>query len=82
MVRMQVQLTEEQVKTLRWVSRELGRSMADLVREGVSLYLESRRGPDREELVRRGLSVVGRFSAGPGDAGRNHDRYLAEDSET
>ncbi len=53
--------------------------MADLVREGVDLYLQTRAGPSREELVRRALSIVGKYSSGLSDVGRNHDRYLAED---
>ena len=67
---------------LRQISADTGRSMADLVREGVDLYLGSRLQPSREELVRRALSIVGKYSSGLTDIGRNHDRYLAEDFDT
>ena len=79
MVRTQVQLTHEQLGALRRISAETGRSVADLVREGVKLYLEAQKRPPREELARRALSVVGRCSSGLGDVSENHDRYLAED---
>jgi len=82
MIRTQVQLTEEQMAALRQISADTGRSMADLVREGVDLYLGSRLQPSREELVRRALSIVGKYSSGLTDIGRNHDRYLAEDFDT
>jgi len=52
--------------------------MADLVREGVKLYLEAHKRPSREELVRRALSIVGKYSSGPGDVSVNHDEYLAD----
>ena len=82
MVRMQVQLAEQQISALRRISADTGRSMADLVREGVDLYLRTRTGPSREELVRRALSIVGKYSSGLPDVGQNHDHYLAEDFDT
>ena len=78
MVRVQVRLTLEQVQALRQLSADSGRPIADLVREGVDLYLSSRKRPDRNELWERALSVVGRFSSGLTDVSREHDRYLAE----
>ena len=79
MVRTQVQLTEQQIKALRQLSAETDRSIADLIREGVNLYLDARKGPSREELVRRALGVIGMSSSGLSDVSENHDRYLAED---
>jgi len=70
------------MSALRRISADTGRSMADLVREGVDLYLKTRTGPSREELVRRALSIVGKYSSGLTDVGQNHDRYLAEDFDT
>ena len=67
---------------MRRISSATGRSVADLVREGVDLYLKAQKGPDRKELVRRALSIVGKYSSGLPDVGRNHDRYLAEDFDT
>jgi hypothetical protein len=79
MVRTQVQLTDEQLAALRRISAETGRSIADLVREGVKLYLEAQRRPSRDELVQRALSIVGKYSSGLRDVAQKHDHYLAED---
>ena len=79
MIRTQIQLTEKQAEALHEISRRTGTSVAELVRQSVDVYLKSKWQPDREELVRRALSIVGKFSSGPGDVGTNHDRYLAED---
>jgi hypothetical protein len=78
MVRTQIQLEEEQLKALRQSSAETGRSIADLVREGIKLYLSSRTRPSREEQVRRAIAAIGKFSGGTTDGSTNHDRYLAE----
>jgi len=78
MIRTQIQLTESQLKKLRQASSASGRSIADLVREGVELYLATRSAPSREERVRRAVAVAGRFSSGSSDVSSNHDRYLSE----
>lgn len=79
MIRTQIQLDEEQLKALRQSSAETGRSVADLVREGVKLYLSSRKRPSREEQVRRAIAAIGKYRSGIKDGSVNHDRYLAED---
>ena len=79
MVRTQVQLTEEQLEKLRRISAENGKSVAELVRLGVELYLASNQQPDRRVLLERALRAAGRFSGGPPyDVSENHDDYLAE----
>jgi hypothetical protein len=78
MVRTQIQLDEEQLKALRQCSAETGRSIADLVREGVKLYLSSRTRPSREEQGRLAIAAIGKFSSGTTDGSTHHDRYLAE----
>ena len=52
--------------------------MANLIRQGVDLYLDARRGPSDEERRQRALDVVGRFSSGLSDVSSEHDRYLAD----
>ena len=79
MVRTQVQLTEEQIEKLRRISAENGKSVAELVRLGVELYLQSRSKPDTDELRERARRMAGRFSSGePNDVSEKHDDYLAE----
>jgi len=78
MVQTRVRLTERQAKALRRISAATGRSVADLVREGVELYLGSQRRPDRREQVERALRVVGRFASGCSGVSTEHDRYLSQ----
>ena len=76
MVRMQIQLTEEQAAALRRLARQRGRSIAALVREAVESFV------DRDDLPaerrRRAREVVGRYASGRPDVAREHDRELAE----
>jgi hypothetical protein len=78
MVRMQIQLEEEQAKALRRISREQGRSLAELVRRGVDAVLRSQGQPSRQELKRRAREAIGRFRSGKSDVSSRHDRYLAD----
>jgi hypothetical protein len=78
MVRTQVQLTETQIKALRHRSAATGRSVADLIRQGVDQYLTGQSQLGREELVERAIRVAGRFSSGLTDVSATHDKHLAE----
>ena len=79
MVRAQVQFTEEQAEALRQLSAESGKSIAEIVRLGVELYLDAQTRPSRRERVERALRFAGKYSSGLTDVSVNHDRYLAED---
>jgi hypothetical protein len=78
MVRTQVQLTARQLQALRSASAATGRSVADLVREGVDQYLAGRNELRREEQIERAIRVAGRFSSGRSDVSASHDKHLAE----
>ncbi len=77
-VRIQVQLTEQQLKSLRQLSAATGRSLADLIREGVELYLSAQEPASRAEQIERALRVAGKYSSGVQDGSASHDRLLAE----
>ena len=79
MVRTQIQLTDQQIKALRRLSAETGKSIAELIRQGVEQYLGARRGFDRKRQIERALCVIGRSASGLSDVSAEHDRYLAED---
>jgi len=79
MVRTQIQLTEKQLEDLRKIATESGQSIAELVRLGVELYLQSRQAPDRKAIRERAMRSIGKFKSGLSDVGLNHDQYLAED---
>ncbi|NOH01180.1 MAG: ribbon-helix-helix protein, CopG family [Chloroflexi bacterium] len=88
MVRTMVQLTEEQVKALKKLAKARKTSMAQLVRESVSMYVSaSAQDADREEKRRRALEFLQyikenkekfRDFEGKTDVAVNHDKYLEE----
>ena len=78
MIRTQVQLTERQMKALRQMSGASGKSIADLVRQGVDRLLASQPALSQEERIQRAMRVAGRFRSGASDVSAHHDRYLAE----
>jgi len=78
MVRTQVQLTDDQITALRQLSASTGRSIADLVRQGVDAYLKQIVPGRPAALVERALRVAGQFSSGCSDISVHHDRYLTE----
>ncbi len=75
MVRIQISLTEQQMKSLREVAAARGVSMAALVREAVGRLLADRH---HEAMMERLKAAAGRYSSGPPDVGVNHDKYLDE----
>jgi hypothetical protein len=78
MIRTQVQLTEVQMEALRRLAVLKKKSLADLVRQSVELYL-NRESPTGDTLrVQRALDVVGKFSSGSADGSSQHDRHLAD----
>lgn len=78
MVRTQVQLTEEQARSLRQLAAERGVSVAELVREAVDLLVRSGTAVLPAERQRRALQAVGRFASGLKDVSARHDEYLKE----
>jgi hypothetical protein len=78
MIRTQIQLTEEQQEMLRGLSMETGRSMAELIREGIDRLGASNLRADRGERIERAVRLAGRFSSGRPDVSAEHDRHLAE----
>jgi ribbon-helix-helix CopG family protein len=78
MIRTQVQLTDNQLKALRHASAETGKSIAELIRQGVDQYLAGRNEPSREERIDRAIRAAGKFASGLADISVNHDKYLAE----
>lgn len=78
MVRTQIQLTEEQARSLKRLAAAKRVSMAQLIRQGVDTILQSDTGIDRDEKRRRAIAAAGRFRSGRSDISRKHDTYLAE----
>jgi len=78
MIRTQIQITEAQQEMLQDLSLETGRSMADLIREGIDRLAANTPRVDRRLLVDRAISLAGRFSSGKSDVSAGHDRHLGE----
>jgi hypothetical protein len=77
MVRMQVQLTAEQLSGLRAVAEREGISQAEVVRQALDAYLP-RHATDPSAARERLRSVIGAFHSGESDVSVRHDDYLVE----
>lgn len=78
MIRTQVQLTEDQLKALRHLSAITGKSIAELIRNGIDQYLAGKRVLKAEDRIERAIRVAGTFASGVADVSADHDRHLAE----
>ena len=78
MIRTQIQLTEEQSQTLKRLARKQQRSVAELIRQSVDLYLSTTGEVPIDQQYERALALAGKYGSGDVDLGRRHDAYLAE----
>ena len=78
MIRTQVQLTQEQVQGLRRLAEQKKKSLADLVRQSVELYLTHEAETGKALRVQRALAISGKFASKATDVSTNHDKYLAD----
>lgn len=80
MIRTQVQLTEAQAQGLKAMAVATDESIAELIRQSVDLFLESRKDKQgaRRELRQRAKLTIGQFHSGLPDLGRRHDHYLVD----
>lgn len=79
MIRMQIQLTDEQAESIRKRSVKTGLSVSELIRRGTEAILREEPlavGP--KERREKAKAVAGRFRSGSYDISENHDRYAAE----
>lgn len=78
MVRTQIQLTEDQAKTLKRISASQHLSVAELIRRAIDAMIRTSVLVDPEERLKRSLEIVGKFSSGKRDVSKKHDVYLTE----
>ncbi len=78
MIRTQIQLTEEQAKTLKKIAGKKHVSMAELIRQGVNNLMRSSGEVTMEERKKRAVAAAGRFHSGKKDISTKHDDYLTE----
>ena len=92
MVRIMVQLTEEQLKALKTLAKARKTPIAKLVRESVAQYvITANKEPVMEEKRRRALEFIKKIESGEiqfhdiegkTDLAQNHDKYLNEGDHT
>jgi len=86
MVRTMIQLTEDQAKALKKLARMRKTSVAALVRESVTLYVNTdKSSAKQDERRRRALEGLKKIKMakykdieGKKDLSTNHDQYLVE----
>jgi len=78
MIRTQVQLTDDQFRSLKRLAADRGVSVAELIRQGVQLFIRGAGVIDSKERWQRALSAAGRFQSNRSDISAQHDRYLEE----
>ena len=88
MVRIMIQLTEEQKKALEALAKARKTSVAKLVRESVAQYVVAApKDAEREAKRKRALEFIRKIETGEirfkdiegkTDVARNHDKYLNE----
>lgn len=78
MIRMQVELTEAQVRDLK--QRAAGRhvSVSALIRQAVDDWVSRDSASANATARRRAIAAAGRFASGQTDISERHDDYLAE----
>lgn len=76
---MQIELSEEQARTLKKIADRKGQTVPELIVSSVNAMLTFEAPSDPEDLKRRALAVSGRFRSGLRDLSTEHDRYLEKD---
>ena len=74
MLRTQVQIPEQQLKKLRQLSKRMGKSVAQQVREALDLYL----GRLERQALGSLADIAGRFRPIPIEDLKGHDRAFIE----
>ncbi|MFH0925294.1 MAG: CopG family transcriptional regulator [bacterium] len=79
MVTTEIQLTEEQMTSLKKEAQRKHISISILIQECISKNIVSKPPPiDKEKIWKRALAISGRFRSGLKDLSTNHDEYLDE----
>ena len=78
MIRVSVELTQEQAETLTVLAARRGCSVPDLIRQSIQNLLDAAQATEMDERRRRALAAVGSWSSGKTDISTNHDRYLVD----
>ena len=75
MKHMHGQFTDRQASAVERRAAESGRSVADLLREAVDVWLET---DERSIRIALAKASIGGFHSGLGDLAENHDEYFVQ----
>lgn len=78
MLRTQIQLKEEQMKSLKKLAEKKQVSIAELIRQGVNVILKTSTAVDEQTRRARAIAAAGRFHSGKHDLSARHDEYVVE----
>ncbi|MCZ7586886.1 MAG: ribbon-helix-helix domain-containing protein [Deltaproteobacteria bacterium] len=78
MVRTQIQITNEQAKSLRLLASRLNVSQAELIRRSIDRLLATEVGVSLADKKKRAIAAVGRYASDRDDVSERHDDYLAD----
>ncbi len=76
MIRTQVQLSEDQLQTLKARAVQEKVSVSELVRRAINAWSKNANNIRTSELRRRAANAAGRFASGKTDTAQHHDEYL------
>jgi 16S rRNA U516 pseudouridylate synthase RsuA-like enzyme len=75
MVRTQIQITEEQARSLKRLAAKEGKSVAELIRISVENLLRAGGTQDPKIARQKALAAAGKLS-GPENLAEEHDNYI------
>jgi len=78
MLRVQIQLTDEQAQAIKRIASAKGVSVAEVIRRAVEGVIKTSPKADMKERQKQALDIVGKFRSGKRDISKRHDAYLAE----
>jgi hypothetical protein len=80
MVRIQIQLDAARHREVKRCARQLGISVAEVVRRCIDSKLQSQAPETRADRVRRAVAALGKYAdpRGTANVARDHDASLAE----
>ena len=76
MTRIQIQLTQNQVKTLHETATAQNKSVTESIRQSIDDLIQRSGWTDVAERRRRAIVAVGRFESGQTDSAEYHDDHL------
>ena len=78
MIRIQIQLREDQIAYVKRIAAEDGVSMAEVIRQAVTLFQQTRQKSSKRIFMQQAVDVFNRGYASEIDISENHDIYLDE----